>query len=100
MHVVCARIGSRERIGVKRYLQVTDDYFDRANGSAAKSDAVNPENAPQNPVQQTAALARATSPSEQKTPILSGFSLAGASARENLQDKPMTLTGFEPVSRP
>src|SRR5262249_50284009 len=40
MHVVCAWIGNSERVALKHYLQVTEDYFNRANGSAAESDAL------------------------------------------------------------
>ena len=53
-HIVCTWIGNTERIAAKHYLQVTDDYFERA----AKSGAL----ALQNPVQQPAALSRTESP--------------------------------------
>src|SRR5262249_13925276 len=52
IHVVCEWIGNTERIAAKHYLQVTDDYFERAAGGAAKSAA----QALQNPVQSMAAL--------------------------------------------
>jgi integrase len=33
IHVVCAWIGNTEMIAAKHYLQVTDDYFERAAGA-------------------------------------------------------------------
>lgn len=39
-HVVCAWIGNSERVARLHYLQVTDDHFDRATKSGAKSGAV------------------------------------------------------------
>jgi integrase len=40
IHVVCAWIGNTARIAAKHYLQVTDDYFDRAVKGGAKCGAV------------------------------------------------------------
>ncbi len=34
LHVVCAWIGNTATIAQKHYLQVTDDYFERAGGGA------------------------------------------------------------------
>ena len=45
IHVVCAWIGNSALIAAKHYLQVTDDYFERA----AKSDAQGVQNAMQQP---------------------------------------------------
>jgi hypothetical protein len=39
IHVVCAWIGNSALITKKHYLQVTDDYFERAAGSGAKGGA-------------------------------------------------------------
>lgn len=51
IHVVCTWIGNTERIAAKHYLQVTEDYFQRAAGGAAQSGAVETEKAVQNAVQ-------------------------------------------------
>jgi hypothetical protein len=99
-HLVCAWIGNSERIAVQHYLQAAEDHFQRAGGSAAKSGAGDPETAVRNRARQAAAPSRTTPFDEQKTPMESGFLLFSASACENLRDEPMTLTGFEPVSRP
>jgi integrase len=100
LHVVCSWIGNTERIAAKHYLQVTDDYFQRAAGGAARSGAVSPEKALQNPVQQPAAPARTGSQTGNYS--LAGCDLVreGASWSNALPDVQLTPTGFEPVSRP
>jgi integrase len=98
MHVVCAWIGNSERIAVKHYLQVTDDYFDRANGSAAKSDAVNAENALQNPVQQPAARPRTGPQDGPNSQQGCDFVRVDAISFDDVRGDQVTLTGFEPRS--
>jgi hypothetical protein len=48
LHVVCAWIGNTATIAQQHYLQVTEDYFDRA-GSGAKSGAPEAPNEAQKP---------------------------------------------------
>jgi hypothetical protein len=47
LHVVCAWIGNTATIAQKHYLQVTDDYFERATQGGAKSGALKAQNAAQ-----------------------------------------------------
>ena len=76
--------------------QWTEDHFQRA----AKSGAVETENALQNPVQQPSAPSRMESPETEKSLDSQELLLVGAGECESVQDWQMTPTGFEPVSRP
>jgi hypothetical protein len=49
LHVVCAWIGNSATIAQKHYLQVTDDYFERAQECGAKSGAREAQNEAQKP---------------------------------------------------
>jgi integrase len=49
LHVVCAWIGNTATIAQKHYLQVTDDYFERAAKGGAKSGAMAAQKAAQSP---------------------------------------------------
>jgi Phage integrase family len=98
LHVVCAWIGNTERIAQAHYLQVTDDYFQRAAGGAAESGAVSPEKALQNPVRQPAAPGRTGPQGGPNSPGGCELVREGASWINSLQDIEMTPRGFEPGS--
>ncbi len=90
IHVVCSWIGNTERIAAKHYLQVTDDYFERAARSAAS--------ALQNPGQQDAVTFR---PNSQNTPELEGdneFALSCANEYETQRAGRLPPRGLEPLS--
>ena len=96
LHVVCKWIGNTAKVAADHYLQVTEDHFQRA----AKSGAVGMKNTMHNPVQQRSALTRTESPEVDKPLDSRDVVLVGANTCDYLQDKSMTPTGFEPVSRP
>ncbi len=97
LHVVCAWIGNTERIAAKHYLQVTEADFDKVQkGGAAKSGA----EALQNPVQQPAAPIRTVPQESPETVAACDSTREGAAPGDLGQDRWMTPTGFEPVSRP
>jgi integrase len=100
LHVVCAWVGNTERIAAKHYLQVTEDYFQRAAAGAAKSGAVGPEKALQNPVQQTAASSRKETQGGANSQGDCDFVREDAGRFKEMRDLQMTPTGFEPVSQP
>ena len=95
IHVVCSWLGNSPRIAQDHYLQVTDTDF------AAGSTPVKPvQQAAQNPAQYASEMTgndRKALPLETKNPPV----LAGDFVPCHiLAGETMTLTGFEPVSRP
>jgi len=95
IHVVCSWIGNTAMIAVKHYLQVTDDYFERAAKSAANSDAPNV----QNPVQQPAARSRTDRRDPPEGGGATDVALVGAGVCEVVQDARMPPIGLEPITR-
>jgi hypothetical protein len=92
LHVVCDWIGNTERIAKKHYLQTTEDYFERAAKSAAP--------ALQNPVQHGAVSGCKEPQQRRETAENTGDLQVDAVVCGAVQEKGMTPTGFEPVSRP
>ena len=95
IHVVCSWLGNSPRVAQDHYLQVTDTDF------AAGSTPVKPvQQAAQNPAQYASEMTgndRKALPLETKNPPV----LAGDFVPCHiLAGETMTLTGFEPVSRP
>ena len=82
-HVVCAWMGNSRAVAEKNYLQVTDGHFTKAT---------------QNPTQSESAKGGKGSPNEltaqKKTPVLPGI----PSSCENMQQRLVGGTGFEPVT--
>lgn len=96
LHVVCDWIGNSERIADRHYLQVTDEHFETAKTGAAKSDAIALQNAVQTgSVQNGQPMTKSPQAStvQDSRPI-------PASAGVPCQNRGMTPTGLEPVSRP
>ena len=95
IHVVCSWLGNSPRVAQDHYLQVTDTDF--AAGSAPVKGV---QQAAQNPAQyasETTGNDRKAIPLETKNPPV----LAGDFVPCHiLAGETMTLTGFEPVSRP
>ncbi len=94
IHVVCAWIGNTERIAAKHYLQVTEDYFERAGKGAAKSAA----RALQNPVQSAAVSDCQGSSETQKTPENRGLLQVLSIVCKSLQANRLPPRGLEPLS--
>jgi integrase len=90
IHVVAEWLGNSPKTALTHYTQVTQDHFRKAvSGEAA-----------QNPAQQGAVLPRIDPQSNetgnQQGPILQPLAIPC----ESVRSERMTLTGFEPVSRP
>jgi integrase len=90
IHVVCAWIGNTARIAQKHYLQVPDDYFERA----AKSGAV----VVQNPVQQPAAPVRTGVQESSEGKAGYGVVPAGATGCEMTRNQRAPRVGLEPTT--
>jgi integrase len=97
LHVVCAWIGNSATIAQRHYLQVTDEDFRRAAGSAAKSGAVDPKKALQNPVQSPAAQGCQEYPEMHKAPAYRGLVHFLTSVCNSLQDNGIPPRGVEPL---
>lgn len=92
LHVACKWIGNSPRVAADHYLQVTEEHFE----SAAESGAV----ALQKGVQHVAAGFRTESQEATEGPKGLDVMRSGAAMCETVQDRQVTPTGFEPVSRP
>lgn len=84
-HVVCEWLGNSEKVADEHYLHVWDEHFSRAA---------------QNPAQQAAAHVGNERKSDKAGTLVSPNVPAYSDACNSMQDKGMTPTGFEPVSRP
>ena len=94
IHVVCAWIGNTERIAAKHYLQVTEDYFERAGKGAAKSGAVALQNAVQ-----SAAVSDCQEGAETTQALANqGFRQVLSIVCKSLQDNRLPPRGLEPLS--
>jgi integrase len=90
LHVVCAWIGNTERIAAKHYLQVPDDYFQRA----AKSDAKALQIPVQHPVASSCTELQALAEAQSGC----GLALVEASECETVQSGRIPPRGLEPRS--
>lgn len=90
IHVVCSWIGNTERIAAKHYLQVTDDYFERAAKSSAS--------ALQNPVQQGAALSCNEGPEMTQGSTEPSLTRNDATLCESVRCTGIPPRGLEPLS--
>jgi integrase len=95
IHVVCEWIGNTERIAAKHYLQVTEDYFERAGRGGAKSGA----EVVQNPVQ--SALVSGWQESREVMQVLEKQELRQALSNvcKSLQTPRLPPRGLEPLGR-
>ncbi|MBI3407201.1 MAG: tyrosine-type recombinase/integrase [Planctomycetes bacterium] len=94
IHVVCAWIGNTERIAAKHYLQVTDEHFEEATRSAAKSAAL----ALQKALPQASAHNCKGSQATQKSPEKPGLLQADATVCEAVPKGGLPPRGLEPLS--
>jgi integrase len=89
IHVVCEWIGNSQAVAAKHYLQVTDEHFGKAV---------------QNPVQQTAELARkAQKPdtaAHKKTPVLQGSATLCTSVQWRIRDSNPRPSGCQTDQKP
>jgi hypothetical protein len=89
IHVVCEWIGNSQAVAAKHYLQVTDEHFGKAV---------------QNPVQQTAELARkAQKPdtaAHKKTPVLQGSATQYTSVQWRIRDSNPRPSGCQTDQKP
>ena len=95
LHVVTAWIGNSVGVAMKSYLQMTEDYFERA----AKSGAIDPESALRKPVQRKAAL-----PCSEQQKECEGFSDCEVTREDAICFKPLQIKevppiGLEPITR-
>ena len=92
LHVVCAWIGNTTSIAAAHYLQVTDADFERAARGAAKSGAVEVQNA----VQQPAAPFRTQLSELANHPCSMGDLQQNAEACELVRNAQVGTEGLEP----
>jgi hypothetical protein len=93
-------LGNSAREATAHYqTQTADQDFEKASGRGAESGAGNGKLV-RNPVQNALAINRTSAPESRKTPMETGVLLDDASGRDSRKKRLLTLTGFEPVSRP
>ena len=73
LHVVCSWIGNSEAVAAKHYLQVTDNHFELATQSNAKSNAQYDARTTHNPTQPTSAKVGHQCHETRKAPETQGF---------------------------
>jgi integrase len=92
IHVVAEWLGNSPKTALAHYTQVTEEHYQRA----AKCGAAEV----QNPVQQAAAPSRTLSQDSSQVLVPCDSMRESAVQSDLRQDRWMTPTGFEPVSRP
>src|SRR5262249_4018084 len=92
IHVVAEWLGNSPKTALAHYTQVTEEHYQRAAESGAP--------ALQNPVQQHAASPRNVSQDSPQVLAPCDSTRGGAIQDDLRQERSMTPTGFEPVSRP
>ena len=92
-HVVCAWLGNSRAVAQDHYLQVTDAHFAQAVKQPSEKAAQNPGHSTAVTVGSDGNLPTATNENRPDLP-------SDSDASHYLLNKPVTPTGFEPVSRP
>ncbi len=100
LHVVAGWIGNSVNVAMQSYLQMTEEFFERAAQGDGKSGAKSGADVVQNPVQHCKAPSRTISQESTETVDNCEVVRNDAEPYLTMHSSSMTPTGFEPVSQP